>query len=146
MKLLWGHQGLGLVPASLSVWGVCVGCLFGVSCGDDLGWARGRSWASTSSLWVPSGTGVLGLVSGFSGRAMLTSGGHICSSHPSLGLLSRLKAGLLGSFPCSDTAFFFWWCNRRASRSQRVASSTSARMGPSPFRTWVWLTRADTSA
>lgn len=38
---------------------------------------------------------------------MLTSGGHVSSLHPSAGLLNRLKAGLMGSFPYPDTSSAF---------------------------------------
>lgn len=40
-------------------------------------------------------------------RAMLTSGGHISSSHLPAGLLNRLKAGMVGSFPYPDTFSVF---------------------------------------
>lgn len=111
--------------------------------GGGPGW---RSRARTSWKWVQAGGHVLGWLSAFSGRAMLTSGGHITSSHPSAGLLNGLRAGMVGSSPHPDMFSVFSRCNRRASRSRRAASSTSAKMGPSPSTISAWLTRADTSA
>lgn len=99
-NLCEGIRAWGLFqPACLC--GMFVGCFCGVFCGVSVGCPWGVLWGVfvrclwvsvelSSSPWMPSGTGVLGLLSGFSGRAMLTSGGHICSSQPSLDLLSRL--------------------------------------------------------
>lgn len=118
----------------------CCLCALQRAPGGSWGWG---SWARRSLLWLQAGAAALGRLSGSSGRAMLTSGGRLRSSHPSAGLP---KVGLMEAFHPLTPFYVSWRFNRKGFRSPRAASSTSATTGPFPFKTWGWPTRADTSA
>lgn len=71
---------------------LCSVCALRRAPGGRPGWG---SWARRALPWLQAGAAALGWLSGSSGRAMLTSGGRVSSSQPSVGLL---KVGLMEAF------------------------------------------------